>query len=146
MAKKSRVARKKQAAANRKTVTAAQNVKKAPAVEAVALQIVVEPSRDVAAPALHEVYLLLSDGDILESGNLPGKLVGESGRVDGVVAVCERIFYPGSGKIVYHRTAHRELIEVIVSEMVYYLSHRTFDIKAACRQARRADCARPAPY
>jgi len=35
MAKKSRVARKKQAAANRKTVTAAQNVKKAPAVEAV---------------------------------------------------------------------------------------------------------------
>ena len=35
MAKKSRVARKKQAAADRKTVTAAQNVKKAPAVEAV---------------------------------------------------------------------------------------------------------------
>ena len=35
MAKKSRAARKKQAAANRKTVTAAQNVKKAPAVEAV---------------------------------------------------------------------------------------------------------------
>ena len=35
MAKKSRVARKKQAAANRKTVTAAQNVKKAPAEEAV---------------------------------------------------------------------------------------------------------------
>ena len=35
MAKKSRAARKKQAAADRKTVTAAQNVKKAPAVEAV---------------------------------------------------------------------------------------------------------------
>ena len=35
MAKKSRTARKKHAAANRKTVTAAQNVKKAPAVEAV---------------------------------------------------------------------------------------------------------------
>ncbi|MDN0059909.1 amylosucrase [Mediterraneibacter glycyrrhizinilyticus] len=35
MAKKSRTARKKQAAADRKTVTAAQNVKKAPAVEAV---------------------------------------------------------------------------------------------------------------
>ena len=98
-------------------------------VEAIPLQIVVEPAWDIAAPSPHEIYLVLCNGDGIQRLDLSGQFPGEPLGIDRIVSVGERVFDLGTREIVNHRTAHRELIEVIICEMGYYLFHIHFNIK-----------------
>ena len=88
-----------------------------PAVEAIALQVVVEPVGDVGAAALHEVDLFVGDDQLFEQGDLLGEPFGESGRVDGPVTVGEGVPDAGSREVVDDGAAHRELVEVVVGEV-----------------------------
>ena len=79
--------------------------------------ISIEPGGDEAAPTLHEVDLLVGDDQLFEQGDLLGEPFGESGRVDGPVAVGEGVPDAGSREVVDDGAAHRELVEVVVGEV-----------------------------
>ena len=70
----------------------------------------IEPRGYVAAAATHELYLFTGDDDTLEHGDLPSELVGESRRVDCVVAVIELISDLCAGIVVDDSAAHGEFI------------------------------------
>ncbi len=88
-----------------------------------AFQETVEPLRDEAAAAPHEVDLAVGDDDTLKHLYLLGKRIGKTGGIDGVVAILELIFHSCARIILNDGTAHGELIEIVVGEMVYDLSH-----------------------
>ena len=74
----------------------------------------------------HKGYLLIGDPEVFQHGNLLHDELGKSGRVDRIVAVVEAVFDLSAGETFYNRTAHGELVQVVVSEMLYYLSHDMF--------------------
>ena len=88
-----------------------------------ALEVGEEPCGHVAAFAAHERDLLIGDDDVLEHLDLFLHQVGEALGVDGVVAVDEGVFDFGARVVVDDGAAHRELIQVVVGEMVDNLSH-----------------------
>ena len=83
----------------------------------------VKPHRYVATLALHELYLLVGHRHRLEHLYLSSQLVGKARRIHSVVTVAELVFHPRARIILYHGTTHRELIQVVIGEMSYYLSH-----------------------
>ena len=96
------------------------------AVIAEASQKAHEPCRDIIATFAHECNFLICDPEILQHANLLHDEFSESGWIHRVVAVIELIFDLSARETFYYRTTHRELIQVIIGKMLYYLSHDKF--------------------
>ena len=88
-----------------------------------ATEIDVEPVGQIIAFAFHEFYLLVGDDEILQIAHLFHHKVGKAFGIDKVVTVVEHVFDLCTWVVVNDGTAHRELVQVVVSKMVDYLSH-----------------------
>ena len=91
-------------------------------------QVAIEPPGNVGTTLAHEVDFLIGDEDILQEFYLMHHLIGETFRIDGVVAIDELILHLSTWEIVNHGTAHRQLIEVVVGEVLnnLTLNHNEF--------------------
>lgn len=87
------------------------------------LEIGEEPLGDVIALALHEGDLLIGDDHVLEHGHLLHHQLVESLGIGEVVAVDKAVLHLGAREVVDDGAAHGELVEVVVGEMRYDLSH-----------------------
>ncbi len=91
-------------------------------------QVTVEPLRDVAAFAFHEVDFTVGDDELLKHDYLLVEAVDESCGIHHVVSVDECVFHPCSREVLYYRAAHCEFIQVVVGEVGDYRFHLSVDV------------------
>jgi len=77
----------------------------------------------VVALVVHESNLFIGDDHALEHLDLLAHQLGEALRIYRVVAVDKPVFHLRARIIVYDRTAHGELVEVVVRKMIDDLLH-----------------------
>ncbi len=88
-----------------------------------ALQITVEPSRNIIATPLHESDLFVGYDELLKHLNLLSDQFSKPWRIDTLVTIRKTVLYVRTRKIVNNRGTHRELIQIVVCEMIYDPAH-----------------------